>query len=88
MSAPLGSKRIVDLALLATALELGGLTAYNRRTGRGIAPRFLLGNLLSGACLLLALRGTVAGADRRWIASCLTAALLAHLTDLRQRWRR
>ena len=88
VSALLRTGRIVDLALLVTALELGVFTAYNRRTGRGVAPRSMLGNLLSGASLLLALRGAVAGAGRSWIAPCLGAALLAHLADLRQRWRR
>ncbi len=88
MSALLDTGRVVDFALFVTALELAALALYNRKTGRGVAPGFLLGNLLSGACLLLALRGALGGAGWSWIAPCLAAALLAHLADLRQRWRR
>jgi len=77
----------VDLALVVTVLEAVALAAYHRGTGRGVAPGLLLGNLLSGACLLLALRGALAGAGWVWIAPCMLAALLAHLADLRQRWR-
>jgi hypothetical protein len=47
----------------------------------------LLANLLAGACLMLALRGALAGAGGPWIALCMAAALLAHLTDLWRRWR-
>jgi hypothetical protein len=43
--------------------------------------------LLAGLFLLLALRGALAGAGWRWIALALTAACLAHVTDLGYRWR-
>lgn len=88
MTALPGAEHAVDVALAVTVLEGAALAVYHRGTGRGVAPGFLLGNLMSGACLLLALRGALTGAGWAWIAPCLLAALLAHLADLRQRWRR
>lgn len=72
--------RIVDLILLVMVLEAAMLIAWTRSTD-------LLGNLLAGAGLLLALRGALAGIWWGWIALCLGAALLAHLADLWQRCR-
>jgi hypothetical protein len=80
------SGRIVDLILALVALEALGLLAYHRRTGRGPAPADALSNLLSGACLMLALRGALVGAWWGWVALPLLASLLAHLADLRRRW--
>lgn len=87
MEALFANGRIVDLILGLTVLEAVALVAYHRRTGRGVSPADLLGNLLAGACLLLALRGALVGAWWGWIALCLSASLLAHLADLRSRWR-
>jgi hypothetical protein len=42
--------------------------------------------LLPGIFLLVALRAALAGAAWPWVPSALTAALVAHLLDLRQRW--
>ena len=77
---------IVDLILAFTAVEAALVSAYHRRTGRGLSPGDLLSNLLSGVCLMLALRGALVGAWWGWIAACLLAALIAHLNDLRRRW--
>jgi hypothetical protein len=79
--------RIVDLILGLTVLEAVALIAYHRRTGRGVTPADLLANLLAGVCLLLALRVALLGAWWGWIALCLSASLVAHLIDLRRRWR-
>jgi len=81
------SGRIADLIVLLMVVEGVLLIAYRRRTGRGIAGRALWGNLASGACLLLALRGALVGAHWTWIALALAGALVAHLADLRCRWR-
>jgi len=80
--------RIVDLILVLVAAEAAFLVWYHRRTGKGVSPRDLLPNLISGACLFLALRGALVGAGWPVIGACLAAALAAHLTDLVLRWRR
>jgi hypothetical protein len=79
------SGRVVDLALLALLLEAVLIWALGRR-GRAFAA--FLPNLLAGACLLLALRAALTGANWPVLAGWLLAALLANLADLRQRWRR
>lgn len=79
--------RIVDVILALTAAEAAALVAYRRATGRGVAARDFLLNLVSGACLMLALRLALGGAAWPWIGACLFASLLAHLADLRGRWR-
>jgi hypothetical protein len=52
-----------------------------------VEPGEFLGNLLSGMCLLAALRVGLAGAWWGWIALALLAALVAHVADLGRRWR-
>lgn len=63
------------------------LFAFHRKTGRGVALADIFGNLLQGIFLLLALRAALVNTWWGWIALCLLAALLAHLADLRHRWR-
>jgi hypothetical protein len=48
----------------------------------------LLANLLSGLLILFALRAALVDAWWGWIALCVLGALLAHVEDLRRRWRR
>ena len=56
---------------------------------RGAPPLATLWpNLLAGSCLLLALRLALGQASWQWLALVLAVSLLAHLLDLRQRWRR
>ena len=88
MSALFDSGRIIDLILALVALETLLLLGIHIRRGGGIAPRALLANLLAGACLLLALRGALTGADWIWPALFLLLALPAHLIDLYGRWNR
>jgi hypothetical protein len=80
------SGRIVDIALALTALEAVCVVAYHRATGRGVPAADFLGNLLSGVCLMVALRVALGGGWWGWIAAALLAALLAHLWDLHRRW--
>jgi hypothetical protein len=82
------SGRIVDLALGLVLVEAVVLLAIRRRTGHGVAPAELAAFLLAGACLMLALRAALVGADWSWVALWLLGALLAHLADLGLRWRR
>jgi hypothetical protein len=81
------SGQVVDLILVLMLLEGLALIAYARLTGRGIAPLSVIVNLMSGAGLLLALRGTLAGWGTVAIAACLMASFAAHLADLARRWR-
>jgi hypothetical protein len=82
----LGGGRIADLVLAVLLIEAVALTAYHRRTRRGLVPAAVVLNLAAGAALLLALRGALVGAGWGWIALALAGALAAHLADLRQRW--
>jgi len=70
------------------ALE-GLFIAWLERRGRSpLRLREVLGNLVSGAALMLAVRAALL--DEPWtnVAAWLLFALLAHLTDLLVRWRR
>jgi hypothetical protein len=87
MSALFASGRIIDLVLAIVGLEVLALLAWGRR-GRGLAPLDLLGQLLAGALLLLAVRCALTGADYRWTAALVTASLPAHLFDLARRTRK
>lgn len=70
------------------ALE-GLFIAWLERRGRSpLRLREVMGNLVSGAALMLAVRAALL--DEPWanVAAWLLFALLAHLTDLLVRWRR
>jgi hypothetical protein len=81
------SGRVVDLILILMLAEALVVLAWWRRTGRGLAPAAFLPFLLAGGCLMLALRAALVGAAWPWMALALLGALLAHLLDLRRRWR-
>lgn len=87
MSDFFASGRAVDFVLLVMALEAALLIALFRRRGLGVAPADLLAMLLAGACLLLALRAALTQAPWLWVAGWLALALVAHLADVRRRWR-
>lgn len=87
MSAFFESGLAVDLVLVFVLIEALLIFWHYLRSGRGLAPGPLLSLLVPGACLLLALRAALTGADWSWLALWLIAALLAHLADLKQRWR-
>jgi hypothetical protein len=74
----------VDAILAGVGLEALLLGALLRRASaeRWIGPCLL--TLASGAALLLALRGAVAGAGAPWIPLALLGALLAHTASLWQ----
>ena len=81
------SGRIVQVILVLVLLEALVLVAFHRRTGRGVAPRALLWNLIAGGGLLLALYNALLGAPWPWMALWLGIAFAAHLADLWQRMR-
>ena len=78
---------VVDIAIAFTVLELVGLLVWHRLTGRGLAPADYALNMLSGLCLMLALRSALVAF---WIgvALCLMAAGAVHITELVLRFRR
>ena len=81
------SGRVFDLILAGMALEAVGLLLFYRLRGRGVLPTRLLPNLLSGMCLLLAMRVGAGGAWWGWISLSLLGALAFHLVDLGRAWR-
>ena len=82
----LASGRLVDLVLAGMLLEGVGLLFYRSRTGRGVAPLELITNLAAGAALVLALRGALVG-PMGSVPVFLVLSLIAHLANLRERWR-
>lgn len=78
---------LADLVLAVLAAEAVLLLVLHRRSGAGLAPRDLVGLLGAGLFLALALRGALAGWSILWVAACLAGAFVAHLDDLRRRWR-
>lgn len=80
------SGRIFDLILAGMALEALGLISMYRAARRGVRPARLLPNLLSGMCLLLAMRAGVGGAWWGWVSAALLGALAFHLVDLKRAW--
>jgi hypothetical protein len=81
------SGRFVDVILAFMVAEGLLLVAYQRLTGRGIAPVAVVANLLAGGGILLALRATLSGWGTAAVAACMAVSFAAHLTDLQRRWR-
>ncbi|UHD18157.1 hypothetical protein [Thiocapsa bogorovii] len=81
------SGRLIDLILGLVLVEAIALGVLHRLTGKGVAPRDLVGLLLAGAFLLVAVRLALTGAEWFWIGLSLGLALVAHLADLALRWR-
>jgi hypothetical protein len=86
MTVLFASGHVVDIVLVVMLLEAGLLLAYRQRTRHGPSAADLLSVLVPGVFLLLALRGALVGAGIVPIATCLIAALLAHVADLARRW--
>lgn len=80
------SGQIADVILLLMALEGAVIAGFKLATGRGIALPSLASNLAAGACLILALKSVLTGADYETTALWLAASLAAHIADLSMRW--
>lgn len=80
--------RLVDLLIAFTVAEALLLAAHHRLTGRGVRPREVVMNLLSGLCLMAALRCALAASGWPWIAGWLALSGAMHATDIVRRWRR
>ncbi len=87
MRAFFASGDVAVLILAGMVVEGCALAAWHRRTGRGVAPAEFLANLVSGMCLLLAMRLALGGAWWGWTGACLLGALAGHAVDLGRRWR-
>jgi uncharacterized membrane protein SirB2 len=79
---------LIDLVIALTVLEGLAIAAWHARTGRGLAPADYALNLVSGLCLMVALRCALLQASWLWIALSLLAAGVAHAADIWKRWRR
>jgi hypothetical protein len=88
MDALLASPLWVDLIIAFTLIEGVVIGLYFRATGRGVAPAQFGVNLVSGLCLMFALRSALAGSGAAWVAAGLLGAGLAHGLDLWRRWQR
>jgi hypothetical protein len=82
MEALFSSGRVVDVALCVMALEILAVGLLRRS---GAAAREVAAAVLPGALLLLALRAALVGGPWTSVAAWLSAALVAHVFDLRRR---
>lgn len=79
--------QLIDGVIAFTLLECLVLFGWHRSTGKGVAPRELLATIVSGLCLMLALRCLAREAPPAWVAAFLLAAGVAHGVDILMRWR-
>ena len=86
--AAIESGRLFEWIVLLVILEGLFLHWLWRRRAAGLPWHHLIGSLVSGACLMLAVRAAVLDAPSVEIATWLTLSLIAHLTDLSLRFRR
>ena len=82
-----GGPRLIELIIAITVFEGLALTVYHRLTGKGVAFWEFAANLLSGLCLMLALRNALLGQSPGVTALFLSASGLIHARDLWRRWK-
>ncbi len=87
ISAFVASGQFFDAILMIMIAEGVGLVAYQRATGRGIAPAAVIANLIAGGALVVALRAFIAGWGLPVIGLCMAISGAAHIADLQRRWR-
>ena len=87
MKEAFSSGMIIDLVLALMVIEGVVLALFRARNGRGLASTSLVITLASGAALMLALRAALVGAPWPIISIWMLAGLVAHVFDLRARWR-
>lgn len=83
-----GIASLIDAVIVFTLIECIVLVAYHRSTGKGVAPRDFSVNMVSGLCLMLALRCLATDAGVAWVVVFLAAAGFAHGIDILMRWKR
>ena len=79
---------LVDAIIAITLLETVALLIFYFTQKRGLAPRDYLLNVVSGLCLMLALRCALSSAAWFFISAWLMAAGMAHTADIVLRLRR
>jgi hypothetical protein len=79
---------LIDAVIGFTLLEAALLLGYRRFTRRGLPAREYAANLVSGLCLMLALRTALVGSAWFIVAAWLAASGLVHAFDLWRRWPR
>lgn len=79
---------LLDAVIVFTLFEGLALWIHHAATGRGLAPRDYALNMLSGLCLMLAVRAALGTSPWPWIAACLAGAGLAHGLDIWRRFQR
>ncbi len=79
---------LIDAVIVVTLVECAALTLWYRVSSTGVSPRDFALNLLSGLCLMFALRCLARDAGSAWIALFLLAAGIAHAADIVRRWQR
>lgn len=77
------SPHLIDLILVFTLLEGVILARWRRLPARTVTVM-----LLPGLCLLLGIRAAMAGAAWPWVPIALTGALVTHIFDMHDRFRR
>ena len=77
---------LIDTVIGLTLLEWLAVYIVFRTTGQGVAPHQYTLNLLSGLCLMLALRTVLASGPGWAMVGCLSCAGLAHGADMWRRW--
>jgi hypothetical protein len=87
LAAGFSDGRIPLLIFVLVLFEAALLVLLWRHRGVGIAPRAILGNLASGAFLMLAVAAALRDAPWWSVAALLSLSLIAHLFDLALRWR-
>ncbi len=75
----------IDLVLLIVALEVVLLALWRRARGAPLSPAELVGPVLAGVFLMLALRVALVGGASELVVLFLAASFPAHLYDLKRR---
>jgi hypothetical protein len=83
----LGNGILIDFAIALIGLEMIALLLWRARAKGGMRPLDVMGQLLAGAILLIALRASIAGASIWTLYALLALSLPAHAFDLIRRLR-
>jgi hypothetical protein len=78
---------LINITIIVMVSEGVALTLWRRRTGRGLPVAAIWRMLLPGLCLMAVSWAVSVGEPWPFVPLALTAALIAHLADLRGRWR-